>query len=86
DHGKPLPVTLPDTLALTFGAFYSGSPFLGGAGVLPPGEGGFNQNSGFFYMWHSHNEVEITAGNLFPGSMLTMLIVEPPNKGVVIPQ
>jgi len=78
DHGKAFPVILPDSNSLTFGAFYSGSPFLGGAGVLPPGEGGFNQNAGFFYMWHSHNEVEITTANLFPGGMLTMLIVEPP--------
>ena len=29
DHYKPFPVTLPTNLELTFGGFYSGSPFLG---------------------------------------------------------
>jgi hypothetical protein len=28
-------------------------------------------------MWHSHNEKEITTDNIFPGGMMTMLIVEP---------
>ncbi|MEN8135839.1 MAG: multicopper oxidase domain-containing protein [Thermodesulfobacteriota bacterium] len=83
DHNKPFPVTLPSTGDITPGAMYSGSPFLGAAGFLPPGEGGNNPNSGFFYMWHSHNEREIINFDIFPGGMLTFLIVEPPN--VVIP-
>ncbi len=32
DHLKPLPVILPEALALTNGPFYSGSPFLGPGG------------------------------------------------------
>lgn len=78
DHGKPFPVTLPGTKDLTFSPFYSGSPFLGGSDFLPPGEGGFNLNGGFYYMWHSHNEKELTNFDIFPGGMLTFLIVEPP--------
>lgn len=78
DHGKHLPVTLPDNKDLAFGQFYSGSPYLGAAGSLPPGEGGFNPNSGFFFMWHSHNEVELTNNNIFPGGMLSMMVVDPP--------
>ena len=76
DHGKPFPTTLPDLQNLTFGQMYSGSPFLGTSGTLPPGEGGFNPNGGFMYMWHSHNEKEICNNNLFPGGMLTMGMVE----------
>jgi FtsP/CotA-like multicopper oxidase with cupredoxin domain len=79
DHGKPLPVDLPNQENLTFGPFYAGSPFMGLAGALPPGEGGFNPNSGFVFMWHSHSEKELTNNNLFPGGMLTMMIVEHPN-------
>jgi plastocyanin len=79
DHGKPLPVALPNLQDLTFGQFYAGSPFLGLAGSLPPGEGGFNPNSGFVFMWHSHSEKELTNNNIFPGGMLTMMIVEHPN-------
>ena len=29
-------------------------------------------------MWHSHNEKEITNYDIFPGGMMTMLVVEPP--------
>ncbi len=83
DHGKPFPVNLPNVLDLTFGENYSGSPFLGTAGFLPPGQGGFNLNAGYFFMWHSHNEKEMTNNDIFPGGMMTMFIVEPP--GVDIP-
>lgn len=83
DHGADFPVLLPGTNELTFGATYSGSPFLGNAGFLPPAEGGNNANSGFFYMWHSHNEKEMVNYDIFPGGLMTMLIVEPPT--VTIP-
>lgn len=84
DHGKPIPVTLPENTDLAFGAFWSGSPFMGAAGALPPGEGGLNPNSGYTFMWHSHTEKELTNNDIFPGGMLTMLIVEP--SGVEINQ
>jgi manganese oxidase len=83
DHLKPLPVVLPEALALANGPFYSGSPFLGQVGLMPPGDGGLNPNAGYTYMWHSHNEKEITNFDVFPGGMMTMLIVEPP--GTIIP-
>ncbi len=83
DHGVPIPVVLPAQQSLTFGMFYSGSPNLGSAGALPPGDGGFNANGGLYFMWHSHNEREIVNFDLFPGGMLTMAVVEPP--GVAIP-
>lgn len=77
DHGKPFPVELPSKHELTFGAFWSGSPFLGAMGHLPPGEGGFNVSGGFVYMWHSHKEKEMVNFDIFPGGMMTMLIIEP---------
>ena len=85
DHGAPFPVILPSQEVLTFGQFYSGSPFLGGLGQLPPGEGGFNPNGGFFFMWHSHNEKEITSFDVFPGGMLTMMIIENPLVPLINP-
>jgi manganese oxidase len=78
DHGKPFPVILPHDLDLTFGGFWSGSPFMGQEGALPPGEGGMNPSGGFVYMWHSHTEKEMTNYDIFPGGMMTMLIVLPP--------
>ena len=76
DHGKPFPVVLPDNADLAFGAWWSGSPYLGSLAALPPGEGGLNPNGGFSYMWHSHTEKELTNYDIFPGGMLTMLIIE----------
>ena len=79
DHGKPFPVIMPTNQDLTFGLWYSGSPFLGALGTLPPGEGGFNPNGGFFFMWHSHNEKEITNNDIFPGGLMTMIVIEHPS-------
>jgi FtsP/CotA-like multicopper oxidase with cupredoxin domain len=78
DHDRPIPVTLPALSSLAFGGFYSGSPYLGALGSLPPGEGGLNPNAGFSYMWHSHNERELVNNDVFPGGMMTMLIIEAP--------
>jgi hypothetical protein len=82
DHGLPFPVQLPGAKELAFGGFYSGSPFLGAEAGLPPGEGGNNPNAGFAYMWHSHNEKEMTNNDIFPGGMMTMMIVEAPGSGL----
>jgi FtsP/CotA-like multicopper oxidase with cupredoxin domain len=37
----------------------------------PPGS-----EAGFAFMWHSHNEREITTSNVFPGGMLMMMLVD----------
>ncbi|WP_299203918.1 multicopper oxidase domain-containing protein [uncultured Amphritea sp.] len=82
-HNVPIPVDLPENLDLTYGGFYSGSPYLGAMASLPPGEGGLNLNGGLFFMWHSHTEKELVNNDIFPGGMMTMLIIEP--TGVPIP-
>ncbi len=76
DHGKPFPVVLPAEQNLVNGMMYGGSPFLGSPGALPPGEGGFNPNNGFMYLWHSHSEKEIVNNDIFPGGMLTLALIE----------
>jgi len=76
DHTKDIPVILPEGQELTYGGFYSGSPFLGALADLPPGEGGLNADGGMFFMWHSHNEKELTNDDIFPGGMMTQMIVE----------
>ena len=85
DHGKPFPVILPNQQDMTFGMFYGGSPLLGALGALPPGEGGFNPNGGFMYMWHSHAEKELTNNDIFPGGLLTMMIIEHPSVTLMNP-
>jgi len=78
DHGKDIPVSLPEKQDLAFGGWWSGSPFMGDVQPLPPGEGGLNPFGGYFFMWHSHAEKELTNFDIFPGGMLTMMVVEPP--------
>lgn len=78
DHYKPFPVMLPTNQELTFGGFFSGSPFLGLLNALPPGQGGLNPNGGYTFMWHSHTEKEMVNFDIFPGGMMTMLIIEAP--------
>ena len=82
DHGKPFPTVMPSIEVLAYGMYASGSPFLGGTGPMPPGEGGFNPSGGYYYMWHSHNEKEIVNNNVFPGGLLTMAAVQPPWVGI----
>lgn len=77
DHGANFPVILPSRDDVVFGQFYSGSPFMGGEGSLPPEHSGLNVGGGFFYMWHSHTEKELSNNNIFPGGLITMLGVVP---------
>jgi len=51
----------------------------GTTGVTPPSGTLANPPSteaGFAFMWHSHNEREITTNNVFPGGMLMMMLVD----------
>jgi FtsP/CotA-like multicopper oxidase with cupredoxin domain len=48
-------------------------------GTTPPSGTIANSPSGeagFAFMWHSHNEREITTNNIFPGGMLMMMLVD----------
>jgi FtsP/CotA-like multicopper oxidase with cupredoxin domain len=82
------PVTLPNPNILTNGAWYGGSPYLGPnatvravgvTGTTPPSGTIANSPSGeagFAFMWHSHNEREITTNNIFPGGMMMMMLID----------
>src|SRR5213082_1528588 len=82
------PVTLPDPNLFTNGAWFGGSPYLGPnatvratgpTGTTPPSGTIANpptSEAGFAFMWHSHNEREITTNNIFPGGMLMMMLVD----------
>jgi hypothetical protein len=71
------PVRMASIETIIGGLFWSGSPYLGSSAPVTPGEGGFNPNNGYFFMWHSHAEREITNNDVFPGGMLTMMGVIP---------
>lgn len=79
DQYKKFPTTLPSALELTSGDMYSGSPFLGASGELPVGAGRLGTGGAYFHMMHSHNEREIINYGIFPGGMMTMIVIEPWN-------
>ena len=93
DHNKPMPVTPPDPQVVTNGFWYGGTPFLGlqtvdSGGVqpitrpLPPTATSQNPSAGYAFMWHSHDEREITTNDVFPGGMMMMMIIDPPGAGI----
>jgi FtsP/CotA-like multicopper oxidase with cupredoxin domain len=56
-----------------------GTPGAGTTGTTPPSGTIANSPSseaGYAFMWHSHNEREITTNNIFPGGMLMMMLVD----------
>jgi hypothetical protein len=81
DHGKPIPATPPDPSIVVNGQWYGGTPYIGmqSSNPTPEAPGTLNQNpqAGYAYMWHSHNEREITTNDVFPGGMLMMLLIDP---------
>ncbi len=82
------PATLPDPNIFANGPWFGGSPYLGpdatvravgNTGTTPPSGTVANapdSEAGFAFMWHSHNEREITTNNIFPGGMLMMMLVD----------
>jgi FtsP/CotA-like multicopper oxidase with cupredoxin domain len=88
DVGSGGPVSLPDPNLFANGPWFGGSPYLGpnatvravgSTGTTPPSGTIANSptdEAGFAFMWHSHNEREITTNNIFPGGMLMMMLVD----------
>jgi FtsP/CotA-like multicopper oxidase with cupredoxin domain len=82
------PVSLPDPNIMALGAWYGGSSYLGPnatvravgfTGTIPPSGTVANSptdEAGYAFMWHSHNEREITTNNIFPGGMMMMMLVD----------
>jgi FtsP/CotA-like multicopper oxidase with cupredoxin domain len=55
------------------------APGCAGTGVTPPSGTIANSpggEAGYAFMWHSHNEREITTNNIFPGGMMMMMLVD----------
>jgi FtsP/CotA-like multicopper oxidase with cupredoxin domain len=61
------------------GASQTNAPNCGATGSTPSSGTIANSPSGeagFAFMWHSHNEREITTNNAFPGGMMMMMLVD----------
>ena len=84
DHGKAIPVTIPGPQQLTYGEHFGGGPFLGTAGFKYPGTVSQNSDGAYMYMWHSHSEKEIVNDDIFPGGMMTMLMIMAPSTNAMM--
>ena len=82
------PMSLPDPSSFKQGPWYSGSIYFGPnaaaravgvTGTSLPNSTQANPiatEAGWAFMWHSHNERELTTNNAFPGGMLDMMLVD----------
>lgn len=79
---NPIPARLPNmrNMVIAHGGMtmWSGSPYLGEKGELPPGVVSYNQAGEYHFMLHSHSEPEITNWGSYPGGLMTMIAVYPP--------
>jgi hypothetical protein len=84
DHCKPFPVAFPAPSKMTYGEMWGGTPFMGLPGSIPaidPNTGAYHTNlnpmAGQSFMFHSHNEREITTNNIFIGGAASMTMIMP---------
>jgi FtsP/CotA-like multicopper oxidase with cupredoxin domain len=77
-ESNPVPVTIPDTANQTIGMFYSGSPYLGVLGQLPPGVSTLNQCGEYYIISHNHALFQLDAWGLTMAGQITYMRVDPP--------
>ncbi len=75
---NPVPVTIPDVANQTFGMFYSGSPYLGKLGTLPPGVNTLNQCGEYYIISHNHALFQLDAWGMTMAGQITYLRIDPP--------
>jgi FtsP/CotA-like multicopper oxidase with cupredoxin domain len=79
DSTNPVPVTIPQVNNQEFGMFYSGSPYLGKTGPLPPGASTLNQCGEYYIISHNHALFQITSWGVNMSGPITYVRVDPPS-------
>jgi FtsP/CotA-like multicopper oxidase with cupredoxin domain len=77
-EANPVPVTIPQVNNQEFGMFYSGSPYLGKTGTLPPGASTLNECGEFYIISHNHALYQITSWGVNMSGPITYVRVDPP--------
>jgi len=75
---NPVPVTIPQVNNQEFGMFYSGSPYLGQMGTLPPGASTLNVCGEYYIISHNHALYQITSWGVNMSGPITYVRVDPP--------
>ena len=78
EEANPVPVTIPQVNNQEFGMFYSGSPYLGKTGPLPPGASTLNQCGEYYIISHNHALFQITSWGVNMTGPITYVRVDPP--------
>ena len=76
---NPIPVVLPQVNNQEFGIFYSGSPYLGESGTLPPGASTLNTCGEYYIISHNHALFQITSWGVNLTGPITYVRVDPTN-------
>ena len=77
-EANPVPVTIPQVNNQEFGMFYSGSPYLGKTGTLPPGASTLNECGAYYIISHNHALFQITSWGVNMSGPITYVRVDPP--------
>lgn len=75
---NPVPVTIPNVQDMTYGMLYSGSPYLGEMGPMPPGMQGQNMCGEYYIISHNHALHQLTSWGVVMTGPGTFLRVDPP--------
>ena len=75
---NPIPVVIPQLQNLTFGTFYSGSPYLGNVDQLPVGHQALNSCGEYYHISHNHALQQITAWGVVLSGHITFTRIDPP--------
>ena len=79
------PVVIPQVNNQEFGMFYSGSPFLGFTGTLPPGASTLNTCGEYYVISHNHALYQITSWGVNLTGPITYVRVDPPTPNTCAP-
>jgi len=77
-ESNPVTVTIPDPANQTIGMFWSGSPYLGVQGPLPPGVSTLNVCGEYYIISHNHALFQLDAWGVTMAGQITYMRVDPP--------
>ncbi len=75
---NPVPVTIPQVNNQEFGIYYSGSPYLGKQGPLPPGASTLNECGAYYVISHNHALFQMSSWGVNATGPITYVRVDPP--------
>ena len=82
---NPVPVTDPGWQNLAYGMHYSGSPYLGMIGAMPPGMTSLNECGEYYIIAHNHALFQLTSWGTPMTGPGTFLRIDPPGGCVPMP-